>query len=96
MVSHAKLIETMKSTLKPIYTEIDLLISLLKANGGAKLATILEHRMYQVSWTSSIELLEEISSILVDYKKKCATGLDERSTEKLDSVIKKIEPLICD
>jgi len=52
-----------------IYSLIDALIDLLRGIRDDRLAKILEHRMYKVSWTCGSELLEEISSVLGSYVK---------------------------
>ena len=67
-----------------IYAAIGDLIKLLKDRDHLKLAEILEHRLYKVSWTSSTELLENVVSIL-------EKSIDEHENVVDELVVKKRE-----
>lgn len=84
----------MDMTPEKIYAEIGKFIPLLKSGGNDKLARILEHRMYKVSWTSSTELLENVASILTDYINDHENTSDRVAVEQAKSIIKKIEPIV--
>jgi len=47
-----------------IFTEIDQLISDLRAQNLNTLANILDHRLHRVAWTSGSELREELKKVL--------------------------------
>lgn len=81
--------------LEEIYSELEMLITLLKSNGNDKLVRILEHRMYKVSWTSSSELLENIMFILNDYVSSSIDILNNEAiaVEKAKLIIKEIEKI---
>lgn len=84
----------MAMTNEQIYAAIDELNVLLKASGQEKLATILEHRVYKVSWTSGSELLENIASILVKYIGEQGNDLDNLTVDKMKLIIKSVESII--
>jgi len=69
----------MKMMTEQIYAAIGDLVKLLKDRDHLKLAEMLEHRLYKVSWTSSTELLENIVSIL------------ERSIGEHENVVDELE-----
>lgn len=90
MVSYAGL--TM--TTEQIYTAIDELITQLNVDGNQKLAVILEHRMYKVSWTSSTEMLENIASILEGHVVEHENIVDKILVKKEREILKAIKTTI--
>ena len=83
-------------TPEEIYAEVGGLIKLLRSNGNEKLPRILEHRLYEVSWTSSTELLENIASILNKHITGHESTLDKVAVIKARSIIKEIETIVRD
>lgn len=77
-----------------IYNELESLIVLLKSDGNDRLAKILEHRIYKISWTSSTELLENIQSILNDFAGENIGAKNKDTLEKVKFIIKEIEAII--
>jgi hypothetical protein len=53
-------------TSEEIYVAIKELISELKTCGESKLSAILQHRTFQVAWTTRGELFEELIKVLSD------------------------------
>lgn len=79
-------------TTEEIYTEIRELIVLLRNEGHDKLVGILEHRMFKVSWTSSSELLENISFVLTGFiREQQGNNIGHTTEEKMKSIIQAIE-----
>jgi len=58
------------STIQDIYPAIEELIPFLREQGYTELSCILEHRMYEVAWTSATELHEELRDVLCDAMSK--------------------------
>lgn len=52
------------SDIDKIYSKLEELIKFHKNMGEERLASILDHRMHKVSWTTGTELLEEVYKIL--------------------------------
>lgn len=78
-------------TIKQIYTSIDELIEILKGSEYQSLSTILEHRMYKVSWTSGYEMLEEITSVLRRFISEHENTLNESVAKKINIIIEDIQ-----
>lgn len=93
MVSHAGLIMTKIEQPDEIYLDIEILIDFLKTNGQHKMAAILEHRMYKVSWTSSSELLEEIENVLKRFQEESGSVLDTEASKKMKRISESIKSL---
>ncbi len=74
-----------------VYPAIEEMIQILKESGNEALASILDHRMHQVSWTSGSELLEELKDVLQDYMSSDQFIENEMSEQmkKIVTVIKK-------
>ncbi len=50
-----------------VYPAIKEIIQLLKETENEELSSTLDHRMYQVCWTTGNELLEELMNVLQNY-----------------------------
>jgi hypothetical protein len=87
LVSHARLTVTMSETQHNVYTAIAELIASLNAQGHHKFARILEHRMYNVPWTSSSELFEELEKALTNALAEYKSLLDNQSIDKIRSIV---------
>ena len=74
-----------------VYTAIAELIADLDTQGNHKLARILEHRMYKVSWTSSSELFEELEKVLTNALTEYKSSLDNQSIDKVRSIVAILE-----
>lgn len=78
---------TMKEPQQDVYTAVAELIAGLNAQGHHKLASVLEHRMYKVRWTSSSELLEELEKVLTNALIEYQSLLDNQSIDKIRSIV---------
>ena len=75
-----------------VYDEIKELIAMLKVNNHAKEASVLEHRMYEVSWTTGSELLVELLEVINNYLKYSKEKkMDGQVIEKMKSIVVIIE-----
>ena len=81
----------MKMITEQIYAAIGDLIKLLKDRDHLKLAEILEHRLYKVSWTSSTELLENVVYILEKSIGEHENVVDELVIKKKREIINAIK-----
>jgi hypothetical protein len=78
---------TMNETQQDVYTAVAELIADLNVQGHHKLARILEHRMYNVSWTCSSELFEELEKVLTNALAEYKSLLDNQSIDKVRSIV---------
>jgi len=77
----------MNETQQDVYTAVAELIAGLNAQGHHKLASILEHRMYKVPWTSSSELFEELEKVLKNALTEYKSLLDKQSIGKVRTIV---------
>jgi hypothetical protein len=77
----------MNESQQDVYTAVAELIAGLNAQGHHKLASILEHRMYKVPWTSSSELFEELEKVLTNALTEYKSLLDNQSVDKVRSML---------
>jgi hypothetical protein len=70
-----------------IYTAVAELIAGLNAQGHHKLASLLEHRMCKVPWTSSSELFEELEKVLTNALTEYKSLLDRQSIDKVRTIV---------
>jgi hypothetical protein len=77
----------MKEPQQDVYTAVAELIAGLNAQGHHKLASVLEHRMYKVRWTSSSELFEELEKVLTNALTEYKSLLDGQSIDKIQSIV---------
>jgi hypothetical protein len=73
-----------------VYTAVAELIRVLKAQGQQKIVTLLEHRMYRVSWTSSSELFEELENVLKNFLAENKSGLNDQTIAIAEHIVKAI------
>lgn len=77
----------MNETQQDVYIAVAELIASLNAQGHHKLTRILEHRMYNVPWTSSSELFEELEKVLTNALAEYKSLLDNQSIDKVRSIV---------
>ena len=77
--------------IEDIYPAIDKLIKILVAENEQRISKILQHRMYQVSWTSRSELLEELERILQEYLQKKRSNLDKLVVDRIEGILRGID-----
>jgi DNA gyrase/topoisomerase IV subunit A len=71
-----------------VYDAVATLIDSLLGSNEQQFASILQHRMYKVSWTTKSELLEELQSLLKD--KLIGNSENILLTEQMKNVLKLI------
>ena len=78
------------NTIQDVYPAIEEVILLLNNDRHKEFSVKLDHRMHQVSWTSSSELLEELKDII-----KCAllvvVDMDKELVKQMECIVKIIE-----
>jgi len=74
-----------------IYAQIDALLQHLRELSHTKLAEKISHRMFEVSWTSSSELLDCISEILLQNINEVDSALDQESVSMMKNVLTQID-----
>jgi vacuolar-type H+-ATPase subunit E/Vma4 len=79
--------------IEDIYSAIDELTKILAAENEQRISNILQHRMYQVSWTSGSELLEELERILKEYLQEKRSNLDKLIVDRIQDVLSGIKGL---
>lgn len=79
-----------------IYAAVADLIGTLRVHGQHRMAIILEHRMYKVSWTSSSELFEELANVLKNFLEEGKGDLDRRIIMKAEQIVRAIESSVND
>jgi hypothetical protein len=77
----------MKMENQDVYKMVEILIRNLKACGKYKIASILEHRMYKASWTSSSELFEELANVIRNALQEERNGLDEATIKMAEKIV---------
>jgi delta 1-pyrroline-5-carboxylate dehydrogenase len=68
-----------------LYMAVDALIRLLRQDGAVGLATVLDHRLHKVAWTTSSELIEELQAVLAN-----AEGYGEPLTDESKSQVAQV------
>ena len=86
-MSYARLTVMTYDTQQDVCTAVTELIAGLNAQGHHKLARILEHRMYKVTWTSSSELFEELEKVLTNALTEYKSLLDNQTIDKVRSIV---------
>lgn len=77
-------------TITDLYSDIDKLTEELAAAGMNLLSEVLRHRMHNVTWTCSSELLEELLGILTEALSSNANDLDDKLKGEIESIIASI------
>lgn len=70
-----------------VYPAIDEIIDAARAAGELHLATVLNHRMHRVAWTTRSELFEELQSVLTNSPGVEATAVPDEWKEQVNAVL---------
>jgi len=81
---------TLPRRVEDVYPAVEKLIDDLKSSGHVRLATILDHRMHKVAWTSGSELFEELQRLLSQALESEAQDLPEVTKDQMRQIIKLI------
>ena len=78
-------------TSQDVYPAVGELIALLEEAGHQRVAVVLRHRMYEVSWTSGSELLEELKKVLEGFTALDARTIDGALVDQMRAIIRVID-----
>lgn len=76
-----------------LYPMVEDLILKLRRDGASRLASILDHRMHKVAWTSASELLEELRGVL-GKADRAAEPMAEEAEAEVTRLIAAIDGLL--
>lgn len=75
-------------SIKDIYPAIKELIKIFEKDDNCKnIVLVLKHRMFEVSWTSSSELYEELSRLFKGFLVTNRKNLDRKSINQIKRII---------
>jgi len=80
-------------TIESVYRAADALITALKSGGHVELASVLDHRLHKVAWTSGSELLEELRGVLSEALGPGSASKSTLPTEQIRALLRTIEAL---
>jgi hypothetical protein len=74
-------------TVDDVYPALEELITELKSAGEPRLAAIIQHRVYQVAWTTRSELFEELERVLAGALETGETTLSRTLKDQIRRVL---------